>query len=152
MSARAPDHDDDERWRAMAFATRAIHAGQSPDPTTGAVMTPVYFTSTYAQSAPGVHKGYEYSRTHNLTRFALEANLASLEGGAHGLCFASGLAATAAMSHSFSSGLVGVSIHTNFVVGLIAASTAAAPPSGSTYVNSKPRRRYTLSNSRNVPP
>ncbi len=83
--------DDD---RSLGFGTRAIHAGQKPDPTTGAVMTPVYFTSTYAQEAPGVHKGFEYSRTHNLTRFALEANLASLEGGKHGLCFASGLAAT----------------------------------------------------------
>ncbi|HTM21981.1 MAG TPA: cystathionine gamma-synthase [Kofleriaceae bacterium] len=76
------------------FGTRAVHAGQSPDPTTGAVMTPIYLTSTYAQESPGVHKGYEYSRTHNLTRFALEANLAALEGGRHGLCFASGLSAT----------------------------------------------------------
>ena len=72
------------------FGTRAVHAGQKPDPVTGAVMTPVYYTSTYIQEAPGVHKGYEYSRTHNLTRFALEANLASLEGGKHGFAFASG--------------------------------------------------------------
>jgi cystathionine gamma-lyase len=86
------------------FGTRAIHAGQSPDPTTGAVMTPIYYTSTYAQSAPGVHKGFEYSRTHNLTRFALEANLASLEGGAGGLCFASGLAATSTLLQLFDSG------------------------------------------------
>jgi cystathionine gamma-lyase len=86
------------------FGTRAIHAGQSPDPTTGAVMTPIYYTSTYAQSAPGEHKGYEYSRTHNLTRFALEANLASLEGGKHGLCFASGLAATSTILQLFDSG------------------------------------------------
>ena len=86
------------------FGTRAIHAGQSPDPTTGAVMTPVYFTSTYAQTAPGEHKGFEYSRTHNLTRFALEANLASLEGGAGGLCFASGLAATSTLLQLFDSG------------------------------------------------
>src|SRR2546423_9779806 len=86
------------------FGTRAIHAGQSPDPTTGAVMTPIYYTSTYAQQSPGVHKGFEYSRTHNLTRFALEANLASLEGGVAGLCFASGLAATATLLHLFDAG------------------------------------------------
>src|ERR1041384_8640083 len=82
-------HDDP----TLGFGTRAIHAGQAPDPTTGAVMTPIYYTSPYAQSAPGVHKGFAYSRTHNLTRFALEANLASLEGGSAGLCFASGPAA-----------------------------------------------------------
>lgn len=80
------------------FETRAIHAGQAPDPQTGAVMTPVYLTSTYAQSEPAVPiGGYEYSRTHNPTRTALEENLASLEGGAWGLCFASGLAATNAV-------------------------------------------------------
>lgn len=80
------------------FETRAIHAGQAPDPVTGAVMTPVYMTSTYAQRAPGEPiGGYEYSRTHNPTRTALEQNLASLEGGAWGLCFASGLAATNAL-------------------------------------------------------
>ena len=90
--------------RSLGFGTRAIHAGQAPDPTTGAVMTPVYYTSTYAQEAPGVHKGFEYSRTHNLTRFALEANLASLEGGAHGLCFASGLAATSTVLQLFDAG------------------------------------------------
>ncbi len=78
----------------LRFSTRAVHAGQEPDPSTGAIMTPVYLTSTYVQAAPGVHKGYEYSRTGNPTRSALERNLASLEGGAHGLCFASGLAAT----------------------------------------------------------
>ncbi len=92
--------DDQEH----GFGTRAIHAGQRPDPVTGAVMTPVYFTSTYAQEAPGVHKGFEYSRTHNLTRFALEANLASLEGGKHGLCFASGLAATSTILQLFDAG------------------------------------------------
>jgi cystathionine gamma-lyase len=86
------------------FGTLAVHAGQSPDPVTGAVMTPVYYTSTYAQAAPGVHKGFEYSRTHNLTRFALEANLAALEGGKHGLCFASGLAATSTILQMFDSG------------------------------------------------
>ena len=86
------------------FGTRAIHAGQSPDPTTGAVMTPIYYTSTYAQQAPGVHKGFEYSRTHNLTRYALEGNLASLEGGVGALCFASGLAATSTLLSLFDSG------------------------------------------------
>jgi cystathionine gamma-lyase len=77
----------------MKFATKAIHAGQEPDPTTGAIMTPIYQTSTYVQSAPGKHKGYEYSRTHNPTRKALEQNLAALEDGKHGLCFSSGMAA-----------------------------------------------------------
>ena len=87
------------------FGTRAVHAGQSPDPTTGAVMTPIYYTSTYAQEAPGVHKGFEYSRTHNLTRYALEANLASLEGAeGGGLCFASGLAATSTLLQMFDTG------------------------------------------------
>ena len=79
------------------FATRAIHAGQSPDPTTGAVMQPIYATSTYAQSSPGVHKGYEYSRTQNPTRFAYERCVADLEGGRRGFAFASGLAATATL-------------------------------------------------------
>src|SRR5262245_16571128 len=100
MSSSHDDHDDP----SLGFGTRAVHAGQRPDPTTGAVMTPVYFTSTYAQTAPGVHKGFEYSRTHNLTRFALEANLASLEGGKHGLCFASGLAATSTVMQLFDTG------------------------------------------------
>ena len=86
------------------FGTRAVHAGQNPDPVTGAVMTPVYYTSTYAQTAPGEHKGYEYSRTHNLTRFALEANLAALENGVGGLCFASGLAATSTLLQLFDTG------------------------------------------------
>jgi cystathionine gamma-lyase len=79
----------------LAFETRAIHAGQTPDPTTGAVMTPIYATSTYAQQSPGVHKGFEYSRTQNPTRFAFERCVADLEEGAAGFAFASGLAATA---------------------------------------------------------
>ena len=91
----------DDRSR---FETRAIHAGQKADPVTGAVMTPIYYTSTYAQDGPGEHKGFEYSRTHNLTRSALEGCLASLEGADHGLCFASGLAATDAVMHLFSAG------------------------------------------------
>jgi cystathionine gamma-lyase len=81
--------------KPLALATRAIHAGQSPDPSTGAVMTPIYATSTYVQQSPGVHQGYEYSRSHNPTRFAWERCIADLEGGARGFAFASGLAATA---------------------------------------------------------
>ena len=81
------------------FETLAIHAGQRPDPTTGAVMTPVYFTSTYVQDGPGEHKGFEYSRTRNPTRDALQGCLAALESGKHGLAFASGLAATDAVFH-----------------------------------------------------
>ncbi len=77
----------------MKFSTKAIHAGQSPDPATGAIMTPVYLTSTYVQEEPGKHKGYDYARTNHPTRAALEANLAALEGAAHGLAFASGMAA-----------------------------------------------------------
>jgi cystathionine gamma-synthase len=75
------------------FATRAIHAGQDPDPATGAVITPIYQTSTFAQEAVGVHKGYDYARSGNPTRTALETALAALEGAAHGVAFASGLAA-----------------------------------------------------------
>jgi cystathionine gamma-lyase len=81
-----------------AFATRCIHAGQRPDPTTGAIMTPIFQTSTYVQDGPGGHKGFEYSRTQNPTRYALQDNLAALEGAAHGLCFASGCAATTAIA------------------------------------------------------
>lgn len=76
----------------MKFGTKAIHAGVEPDPSTGAIMTPIYQTSTYVQAAPGDHKGYEYSRTHNPTRTALQKALAALENGKHGLCFASGMA------------------------------------------------------------
>ena len=88
----------------MRFATKAIHAGVEPDPTTGAIMTPIYQTSTYVQAAPGDHKGYEYSRTHNPTRTALQQALAALEGGKHGLCFASGMAATDTVAKLLSSG------------------------------------------------
>ena len=76
----------------MKFATKAIHAGIKPDPGTGAIMTPIFQTSTYVQKSPGDHKGFEYSRTQNPTRQALENNLAALENGNHGLCFASGMA------------------------------------------------------------
>ena len=81
----------------LGFGTRAIHAGQEPDPTTGAVMTPIYQTSTYWQESPGKHKGYAYARGKNPTRTALEKCLASLEGAKHGLCFSSGMGATDAV-------------------------------------------------------
>jgi cystathionine gamma-lyase len=86
------------------FSTRAIHAGQEPDPSTGAIMTPVYLTSTYVQSSPGVHKGWEYSRTHNPTRRAFENCMASLEEGTHGFAFASGCAATTTILHLLKQG------------------------------------------------
>lgn len=87
------------------FGTRAIHAGQRPDPSTGAIMTPIYQTSTFVQKSPGKIIGeYDYSRAANPTRAALEANLANLEGGKHGLCFSSGVAATGAVIHLLSSG------------------------------------------------
>ena len=84
--------------------TLAIHAGQTPDPITGAISTPIYLTSTYVQSGPGEHKGFEYSRTHNPTRYALEANIAALEGGKYGFAFASGCAATTTILHLLSTG------------------------------------------------
>src|SRR3954447_17384490 len=83
--------------KSAGFATRAIHAGQDPDPTTGATIVPIYATSTYTQSGPCEHKGYEYSRSGNPTRTALETCLAALEAGERGLAFASGLAATTAV-------------------------------------------------------
>src|SRR3954467_14519568 len=86
------------------FGTRAIHAGQEPDESTGAIMTPIYATSTYVQSSPGVHKGFEYSRSQNPTRFAYERCVAALEGGTRGFAFASGLAATAAILETLDSG------------------------------------------------
>lgn len=89
------------RW---APGTLAIHGGQSPDPSTGAVMPPIYATSTYAQSSPGVHQGFEYSRTHNPTRFAYERCVAALEGGSRGFAFASGMAATATLLELLDSG------------------------------------------------
>ncbi len=88
----------------FGFSTRAIHAGQEPDPTTGAIMTPLYLTSTYVQSSPGVHKGWEYSRTHNPTRKAFENCLASLEQGKFGFGFASGCAATTTILHMLKQG------------------------------------------------
>ena len=81
----------------MKLSTKLIHAGVEPDPSTGAIMTPIYQTSTYVQTAPGVHKGYEYARAQNPTRKALESALAHIENGKHGLCFSSGVAATDAV-------------------------------------------------------
>jgi cystathionine beta-lyase/cystathionine gamma-synthase len=98
-----PDHRNDP-MKEYGFGTRAIHAGQRPEPTTGAIMTPVFQTSTYVQPELGRHLGYEYARTHNPTREALEGNLAALESGTHGICFASGLAATDTMVKLFSAG------------------------------------------------
>jgi cystathionine gamma-lyase len=88
----------------LGLGTRAIHAGQSPDPSTGAIMTPIYATSTYVQESPGVHKGYEYSRTQNPTRMAYERCVADLEGGAAGFAFASGLAAASTVLDLLDSG------------------------------------------------
>ena len=84
---------------AMDFETRAIHAGQEPDPATGAIITPIYQTSTYVQEAVGEHKGYDYSRVANPTRTALETCLASLEGAEHGLAYSSGIGATTTIMH-----------------------------------------------------
>jgi cystathionine gamma-lyase len=88
----------------QGFETRAIHAGQEPDPTTGAIMTPIYTSSTYVQESPGVHKGYDYSRSVNPTRKALEACIADLEGSSYGFAFASGMSASATVLELLSSG------------------------------------------------
>src|SRR6476620_10955997 len=90
--------------KQSGFGTRAIHAGQTPDSATGAIMTPIYATSTYVQQSPGVHKGFEYSRSQNPTRFAYERCVAALENGARGFAFASGLAATATILDLLDSG------------------------------------------------
>jgi cystathionine gamma-lyase len=96
-------HNADEK-QPQGLGTLAIHAGQSPDPSTGAVMTPIYATSTYVQSSPGEHQGFEYSRSHNPTRFAYERCVAALEGGTRGFAFASGLAATSTILELLDSG------------------------------------------------
>jgi cystathionine gamma-lyase len=98
-----PDHTR-QRPNRLAFATRTIHAGQAPDPTTGAVMPPIYATSTYAQESPGKHKGFEYSRTQNPTRFAYERCIADLENGTRGFAFASGMTAIATLLELLDSG------------------------------------------------
>ena len=102
MSDKASEH---------AFATRVVHGGQRPDPLTGAVMPPIYATSTYVQSSPGVHKGYEYSRTANPTRDALQAAVANLEAGYAGFAFASGMAATATILELLDAGSHIIAMH-----------------------------------------
>ena len=97
--------------KKLRFNSATIHGGQSPDPAYGAVMPPIYQTSTYVQSSPGDHKGYEYSRTHNPTRSALERSIASIENGQHGLTYASGLAAMDAVMKLFSPGDEIISTH-----------------------------------------
>jgi cystathionine gamma-lyase len=100
------DSGDEQR-----FATRVIHGGQRPDPLTGAVMPPIYATSTYVQSSPGVHKGYDYSRTRNPTRDALQAAVANLEGGTAGFAFASGMATTSTVLELLDSGSHIIAMH-----------------------------------------
>ena len=95
---------DDPAGHRLALGTLAIHGGQAPDPSTGAVMPPIYATSTYAQQSPGVHQGFEYSRTHNPTRFAYERCVAALEAGTRGFAFASGMAATSTLLELLDSG------------------------------------------------
>src|SRR5579859_7158123 len=102
----AEDRKDPQR-----FATRTIHGGQHPDPLTGAVMTPIYATSTYVQSSPGVHQGYDYARTRNPTRDALQAAIANLEGGTAGFAFASGMATTSTVLELIDSGSHVVAMH-----------------------------------------
>ncbi|MGN7832391.1 cystathionine gamma-synthase [Pseudoxanthomonas sp. 22568] len=99
-----PKPHDEAGAASLALATLAIHGGQASDPSTGAVMPPIYATSTYAQASPGVHQGFEYSRTHNPTRFAYERCVATLEGGSRGFAFASGMAATSTVLELLDSG------------------------------------------------
>ena len=93
-----------DKKNKQGFDTRAIHAGQEPDPTTGAIMTPIYTSSTYVQESPGVHKGYDYSRSINPTRKALEACIADLEGSSFGYAFSSGMAACSTVLEVLNSG------------------------------------------------
>src|SRR6266511_2382220 len=101
----------EERCETMKIETKVIHAGQAPDPQTGAVMTPIYATSTYAQSSPGEHKGFDYARTRNPTRDALEACLAELESGHAAFAFASGMAAIATTLELLDAGSHIVAMH-----------------------------------------
>src|SRR6185295_15696810 len=109
--AAAPGTDPKRQDGEMKFETKVIHAGQEPDPRTGAVMTPIYATSTYAQSSPGEHKGYDYARTRNPTRDALEACLAELEGGDAGFAFSSGMAAIGTLLETLDAGSHVVCMH-----------------------------------------
>jgi len=104
MSADNPWPPRDDLYPGSGFGTRCIHAGQPPEPVTGAVMMPIYQTSTYVQEGVGGHKGYEYARTGNPTRTALEVCLAALEGARHGTCFSSGCAATTTVIHTLAPG------------------------------------------------
>ena len=104
MNTPQPWPPRDDLYEGSGFGTRAIHAGQPPDPVTGAVMVPIYQTSTFVQQGVGGHKGYEYARTGNPTRTALETCLASLEGGRHGTCFSSGCAAATTVLHTLAAG------------------------------------------------
>ena len=88
----------------MKFGTKAVHAGVEPDPTTGAIMTPIYQTSTYVQESPAKHKGYAYARGHNPTRNSLQKSIAALENGKYGICFSSGMGATDAVIKLLSPG------------------------------------------------
>ena len=102
----------------MRFETAAIHAGQDPDPTTGAAVVPIYQTSTYAQDGVGKHKGYEYSRTDNPTRHALETCLAALEGAKHAAAFSSGMAAITTLAMTFPAGarvLLGADVYLSLI-------------------------------------
>jgi cystathionine gamma-lyase len=92
--------------RNHGFETKAIHSGQQPDPATGAIMTPIFASSTFVQQSPGVHQGYEYSRSHNPTRKALEDCVAALENGSAGYAFASGMSATATVLELLDSGIM----------------------------------------------
>ena len=102
--SQSPNNNDHPSDASLRFDTRAIHGGQHPDPLTGAVMPPIYATSTYRQQSPGVHQGYEYGRTHNPTRQAYERAIASLEGGVQGYAFSSGLAAMATVLDTLEAG------------------------------------------------
>ncbi|MEC7917518.1 MAG: PLP-dependent transferase, partial [Pseudomonadota bacterium] len=93
-----------KKKNSTGFETKAIHAGQEPDPSTGAIMTPIYASSTFVQESPGVHKGYDYSRSINPTRQALEACIAELENGENGFAFASGMAAAATVLEILNTG------------------------------------------------
>ena len=115
----------------LHFNSKTIHGGQQPDKGYRAVMPPVYLTSTYAQSSPGDHQGYEYSRTHNPTRTALEASLASIENGKHGFCFGSGMAAIDAVVKLLSPGDEVIS--TNDLYGGVIAFTKIFQPSASCF-------------------
>src|SRR5512146_1206708 len=107
----AAEHEGLMTEKQLRFATRAIHGGQRPDPLTGAVMPPIYATSTYVQSSPGVHKGYDYSRTRNPTRDALQAALCDLEGGGAAFAFASGMAASATVLELLDAGSHIIAMH-----------------------------------------